>query len=97
MIKNKLRIYCDANNVLRSGFRRDYSWTTALLNIIDDILAARVLMILVFSNALGIINYKILVAKLHYIDVKRLDIDMLESYFHNVLRYNQIYLYADAT
>lgn len=73
----------------QSGFRPGYSCTTALTNIIDDIMSATdkglvtVLALLDFSKAFDSINHRILISILNYIGFDARALCLFESYLVN--------------
>lgn len=76
IMEQQLRDYLTLNNLLpivQSGFRPGYSCTTALLNIMDDIITASdkgectALVLLDFSRAFDTLNHEILLSILKYI------------------------------
>lgn len=75
VVCNQVTKYLEANNILpakQSGFRAGRSTATALLDVVDDILAAQdagkgtVLVLLDFSRAFDTINPSLLLSKLAY-------------------------------
>lgn len=75
IMDSQIRVYLEERQLFpgcQSGFRKNYSCTTAMLNISDDILRATdsgnltVLVLLDFSKAFDTINHKILLAILYH-------------------------------
>lgn len=70
----------------QSGFRRNYSCTTALLRVLDDIIGARdnnylsILILLDFTKAFDTINHVALLGVLRYIGFSSGAVGFLESY-----------------
>lgn len=88
----QIRQHLVNNNILpetQSGFRKGYSCTTALLNIVDDISKATdqgkltVMVLLDYSKAFDTINHKTLLSILQYIGFDLKSINLLESYLSN--------------
>lgn len=86
---DQLNDFINKFNILpenQSGFRRNYSCTTALLNIVDDILSAHdsnkvtVMILLDFSKAFDTINHEILLAKLHHFGFSDQALGLFGSY-----------------
>lgn len=75
IINSQIRNHLSKFNILaetQSGFRPGYSCTTALLEVVDDVLTATdankltVLVLLDYSKAFDRINHRLLLAMLHY-------------------------------
>lgn len=88
----QLNNHVENNNILpkyQSGFRAGYSCSTALLNIVDDILCAHdknmvtAVVLLDFSKAFDTINHQLLFSKLHYIGLSDNAIKMFRSCFED--------------
>ena len=88
----QLREYLNINNLLpivQSGFRPGYSCTTALLNIMDDIITASdrgnctALILLDFSRAFDTLNHEILLNILKYIGLSENAVEMFRNYLSN--------------
>ena len=76
ILYNQLMTYIVANNILpieQSGFRAGFSCTTALMNIVDDIVRATdkgkatILCLLDYSKAFDRIDHRLLSSILHYV------------------------------
>lgn len=71
---------------IQSGFRPDYSCTTALLHVTNDILTsndkglATVLVLLDYTKAFDTLNHKVLLAVLHFIGLNANAINLIESF-----------------
>lgn len=85
----QIRAYLNINQLFphcQSGFRANYSCTTALINITDDIITANdtglvtALVLLDFSKAFDTINHKILLAILYHFGFDETAISLLSNY-----------------
>lgn len=92
IMTNQFEEYICRNCILpdfQSGFRAHYSCTTALLNILDDVLRAHdnnhvtVMVLLDFSKAFDTLNQQLLLAKLHYYGVSDEALNLFCSYFQD--------------
>lgn len=90
VVANQLKNYMERNEILphkQSGFRKFHSTTTAMLHVVDDILAAMdagegtLLVLLDFSRAFDCISVPLLLAKLHYYGFSASAIKWFDSYF----------------
>lgn len=77
---------CQILPALQSGYRKDYSCTTALLKVTDDILEASdrgeltALVLLDYSKAFDRLNHSLLLAILHYIGFEESAARLVHSY-----------------
>lgn len=87
----QLTKFLEVNNILpkkQSGFRRCYSTTTALLDVVDDILAAQdtgegtILTLLDFSRAFDTIDTSLLLSKLSYYGFDSASVGWFASYLN---------------
>lgn len=92
IMDSQIRGYISNYNILpkyQSGFRAGYSCSTALLNIIDDVISSIdqnqlvTLVLLDYSKAFDTINHKLLLAILHYIGFEEEGIALIENYLSN--------------
>lgn len=92
IVSNQIKEYLDKYNILpltQSGFRKNFSCTTALCHIIDDILLATendeltVLTLIDYSKAFDCINHGILLAILHYIGFSNTAVFFIGNYLSN--------------
>lgn len=87
-LKNHLTIY-DILPSTQSGFRKNYSCSTALSHITDDILTASdqneltVLILLDYSKAFDCINHEVLLSILSYIGLGQNALHLLNNYLTN--------------
>ncbi|XP_047543160.1 uncharacterized protein LOC125075491 [Vanessa atalanta] len=88
----QLTDYLEANEILpcvQSGFRKGRSTSTALANVVDDVLRAQdagegtILVLLDFSRAFDTINLALLLSKLHYYGFSADTIRWFDSYLNN--------------
>nr|CAI5820590.1 unnamed protein product [Callosobruchus analis] len=86
--------YLDSKHILpdvQSGFRRGHSCSTALLQIVDDVLSAKdigeytVIVLLDFTRAFDTLNHKLLLSILKHIGVDK----QTENFFVNYLLYRK--------
>ncbi|CAG9137745.1 unnamed protein product [Plutella xylostella] len=91
-VNNQLTQYLEINKILpmvQSGFRKGRSTATALLSVVDDILASQdkgmgtLLTLLDFSRAFDTINVSLLLAKLSYYGFEVSTINWFRSYLTN--------------
>nr|CAI5833419.1 unnamed protein product [Callosobruchus analis]CAI5834750.1 unnamed protein product [Callosobruchus analis]CAI5835567.1 unnamed protein product [Callosobruchus analis]CAI5840243.1 unnamed protein product [Callosobruchus analis] len=89
VIALQLMEYVECKRILpdvQSGFRKKHSCSTALLQIIDDVLAARdigeftVLILLDFTRAFDTLDHKLLLQILKHIGIDRHSITFFENY-----------------
>lgn len=92
IMEMQLRQYLVQNNLIpttQSGFRPGHSCTTALLDIVDDIIGATdrgmctCLVLLDFSRAFDTINYEMLKSILHYIGFSEDSVKLIDNYTKN--------------
>lgn len=95
----QLRAFLNEHNLLpetQSGFRAGYSCTTALTNILDDILTAidtnklTALVLLDFSKAFDTLNHKMLLSILHYVGISNDAISLFKNYLSDRTQVVQI-------
>nr|CAI5868891.1 unnamed protein product [Callosobruchus analis] len=93
-VAKQLMEYLDSKHILpdvQSGFRRGHSCSTALLQIVDDVLSAKdigeytVLVLLDFTRAFDTLNHKLLLSILKHIGVDK----QTENFFENYLLYRK--------
>nr|CAH7737089.1 unnamed protein product [Callosobruchus chinensis] len=81
--------FLERNNLIpeyQSGFRKGLSTTTAMLNVLDDILQASdrekttALVLLDFTKAFDTVNHKLLIAKLQYYGFDTAAVKFFENY-----------------
>ena len=84
--------FLENNNILppvQSGFRKGFSTTTAMLQVVDDIMSAQdvgegtILTLLDFTRAFDCICIPLLLSKLHYYGFSVATIKWFDSYFKN--------------
>lgn len=89
IMNNQLKLYLDLHNILpanQSGFRKDFSCSTALLHVTDDILKATdegkltVLILLDFSKAFDRVNHELLLKILGYYGLSCEAVRFLKEY-----------------
>lgn len=89
---NQLMIYLEKAKILpdtQSGFRKNYSCTTAILHILDNILAAAdtnnltVFVLLDYTKAFDCINHNLLLTILGYIGLDHVALQLLENFLIN--------------
>ncbi|CAK1601335.1 unnamed protein product [Parnassius mnemosyne] len=89
VIYNQVIKFCDANNILpdlQSGFRKGRSTSTALLDVVDNILTSQdsgrgtILTLLDFSRAFDSINIDLLLSKLSFYGFVTSSIKWFQSY-----------------
>ena len=89
IIFGQLNNFIQSNDILpetQSGFRKGYSCTTALMNVVDDVVReldngnVTVLCLLDYSKAFDTINHKLLRSILHHIGLDDLAVKLLYSY-----------------
>lgn len=92
VVQLQISAYLSTNMLLpthQSGFRAGHSTTTALLNLLDNILQARdkklatVLISLDFSKAFDTIDHKLLCVKLQYYGFDERALSFFNSYLYN--------------
>lgn len=97
VVHGQLIRYCEANGVLplfQSGFRKQRSTTTALLDVVDNILASQdigggsILSLLDFSRAFDSINIPMLLSKMSYYGLDHSSICWFSSYLSE--RYQRV-------
>ncbi|CAH2108077.1 unnamed protein product [Euphydryas editha] len=80
---------CNILPVLQSGFRKHHSTTTALINVMDDVLLAQddgnvtIMVLLDFSRAFDAINIELLLAKLRFYGLEEASVRWFASYLQN--------------
>lgn len=91
IVCNQLIKYLEAENILpqvQSGFRKKHSTATALLDVVDNILAAQdkgmgtILVLLDFTRAFDSINIPLLLAKMTYYGFDIDTVKWFNSYLH---------------
>lgn len=99
VVSNQLTLYLEHHGILplaQSGFRRGHSTTTALLDVVGNILEARdrgmgtLLVLLDFSRAFDSINTSLLLAKLSYYGCNVETVKWFESYLTNRSQFVQV-------
>lgn len=89
IIYNQLSDFLESNNILpnmQSGFRKKRGTTTALVDVVDEILGAQdagqgtILVLLDYSRAFDTINVPLLIAKLQYYGLSAEAINWFASY-----------------
>lgn len=92
VIETQLRSYLTKFDLLpnyQSGFRKNHSCATALLNVTDDIFNANdkdkvtALVLIDFSKAFDLLNHEILLAILHFIGISINTEKLFSSYLSN--------------
>lgn len=92
IMENQLRAYLAEKKILpktQSGFRSGYSCTTALLQVVDDIIGATdqglctILILLDFSRAFDTLNHEILLSLLLYIGLTKEAVTLFKNYLQN--------------
>ena len=93
---DQLSVYVNMNSILpgnQSGFRAGHSCSSALLNILDDILRAHdnnrvtVLVLLDFTKAFDTINHDLLLSKLRYFGLSGSAIELIHSFLDGRSQY----------
>ncbi|XP_052759373.1 uncharacterized protein LOC128202589 [Galleria mellonella] len=96
-VHTQLLKYVETNNILpkyQSGFRKGKSTTTALLDVVDNILASQdvgngtILTLLDYSRAFDCLNVPLLLSKLTYYGLDRHSVGWFHSYLSN--RYQSV-------
>jgi hypothetical protein len=96
-VQIQINEYLKVNNILpakQSGFRKGMSTVTALLDVVDDILAAQdkgqgsILVLLDYSRAFDTIDTALLIAKLKYYGFDKNALKWFHNYLTN--RYQQV-------
>lgn len=99
IVANQVRQYLEKNEILprkQSGFRKSHGTTTALLDVVDEILSASnegegtILTLLDFSRAFDCINISLLLAKMHYYGFSAETIKWFHSYFEYRIQYVEL-------
>lgn len=94
-VYRQLSKYVEDNNILplyQSGFRRGRGTSTALLNVVDDILAEQdagrgtILALLDFSRAFDSISIPLLLSKLRYYGLQDTSVSWFENYLSGRLQ-----------
>ena len=92
IVSHQLSLFLEQNNVLpdlQSGFRKQRSTSTALLDVTDNIISAQdkgmctLLVLLDFSRAFDAINIPLLLAKLKYYGFDQNAVQWFRSYLSN--------------
>lgn len=92
IVAEQIRVFLDTNNILpeyQSGFRSQYSCSTALSFILTDILTAiengetTILVLIDYSKAFDCINHEVLLSILSYIGFTNDAITFFKSYLYN--------------
>nr|CAI5840082.1 unnamed protein product [Callosobruchus analis] len=79
--------------LIQSGFRKDHSTSTALVNILDDLLKScdegrlSALVLLDFSKAFDLVDHRLLCAKLKYLNFSQAARALLETYLFDRKQY----------
>ena len=103
---SQLNEYSDAFDILpptQSGFRKEHSTTTALLDITDDVITAMdaklvtSLTLLDFSKAFDTLNHDMLLAKLHHIGLCHDAVSWFRSFLTARIQKVRLYDGADTT
>lgn len=90
--------FCTRNEIIpdvQCGFRKNFSTSVALINVIDDVVRASdkklnsALILLDFSKAFDTINHQLLVSKLHFYGFQKESCLTIKSYLSN--RYQKIF------
>lgn len=90
-IFTQLMDYVTINNILpqsQSGFRKGFSTTSSLINLLDNVIKARdsdlntALILLDFSKAFDTINHSMLLAKLKYIGLDNILLNFFSNYLN---------------
>lgn len=92
IMETQIATYVFTNKIIplkQSGFRRGYSCSAALSDVVDDVVRARdcgdatVLMLLDYSKAFDMINHSILIAILEYIGFQTSAASLVSSFLSN--------------
>lgn len=92
VVYNQVVCYCESNHIfpdLQSGFRKNRSTATALLDVVDNLLSSidkgkgSILTLLDFSRAFDSINFNVLLSKLTYYGFDSFTVRWFESYLTN--------------
>jgi hypothetical protein len=92
VIYEQVSKYLECNNILpemQSGFRKKRGTATALIDVIDEVLAAQddgrgtIMVLLDYSRAFDCINVPLLLSKLHYYGFDEKSIRWFRSYFEH--------------
>lgn len=88
----QLKVYLETYTVipsLQSGFREAHGTQTALLKVLNDVSEAmdnRMITFLILldqSKAFDVVNFELLIAKLHYIGLNNTCVEWFKSYVHS--------------
>lgn len=99
LVCSQISLYLETNNILptkQSGFRKFRSTTTALIDVVDNMLASQdagnvsVLTLLDFSRAFDTINLSLLIAKLEYYGFSADSLKWITSYLSERTQYVEL-------